>query len=94
MIEPFICISAFVILKIGNLTIIYTMQATPDINCAITVASAAPNTPILSTTMKNKSIPILSTADTIRKYNGVLLSPTALNMHDAALYSIGARIPA
>ena len=57
------------------MNMIHGMTARP---CAITVASAAPNVPILNPTMNQRSKPTLVAAEQIRKIRGIRLFPTAL----------------
>ena len=59
---------------------------TPEIAWEISVASAAPRMPILKGTMNSRSRPIFKTLVRIRKYSGVLLSPSARMMPATMLY--------
>ena len=52
---------------------------------ATSVAYAAPAIPSLKKTMKIRSKHRFKTEDIIRKYNGVLLSPSALIIQDKRL---------
>ena len=54
--------------------------------CAIKVAHATPATPHLKTATNNKSRMILPTEEPIRKYKGVLESPSELNIPVVILY--------
>ena len=51
------------------------------------VAYAAPATPILKLIINTKSKITFKTDDIIKKYNGVLLSPNALNILAIKLYA-------
>ena len=64
----------------GYFFIIYPAHNTADTACAITVAHATPATPIWKLTTNTKSSRIFNADDKIKKYNGVLLSPTALKI--------------
>ena len=63
-------------------------------SCEISVAHAAPATPILKYIINTKSRIILITADRTRNTTGVLLSPTALIIPDTILYKNTVGIPA
>ena len=54
-------------------------------NCEISVAKAAPNTPILNTITKSKSRAIFTKEENIKKYSGVFESPKALIMPESRL---------
>ena len=59
---------------------------TPEIAWEISVASAAPRMPILKGPMNRRSRPIFKTLVRIRKYSGVLLSPSARMIPATILY--------
>ena len=61
-------------------------HAIPENACEITVASAAPATPIGNTMIKSRSSPIFTNAASARKIRGVLLSPIDLITPDTRLY--------
>ena len=54
-------------------------------NCEISVAKAAPNTPILNTITNNKSSAMFINEEKIKKYSGVFESPSALIIPDKRL---------
>lgn len=54
--------------------------------CEMSVASAAPSTPKWNGTINKRSSPMLSALVRIRKYSGVLLSPSARMMAATMLY--------
>ena len=56
----------------------YMTQSIPETPCESTVANAAPKTPHLNTIINKRSSPIFKNDARIRKYSGVLLSPSAL----------------
>ena len=68
--------SSLLVWRMGYFFLMYTRQARPDTPWEITVARAAPATPILAQRMRAKSSPMFSTEDRARKYTGVLLSPS------------------
>ena len=55
-------------------------------SCAITVASAAPSTPIPKPNMNRKSSPTFSTAEITSIISGTMLSPKARRMFASRLY--------
>ena len=61
------------------------MQPTPAISCDMTVASAAPATPILNDIMNSRSSTMFATDDSVRKTSGVRLSPSARIMDEVRL---------
>ena len=67
------------------LFLIYKKHKKQEINCDISVAKAAPNTPILNTITKSKSRTILTNEEKIKKYRGVFESPSALIIPDRRL---------
>jgi len=61
-------------------------ESTAEIPCAISVAHAAPATPISKRVTKTISSATLNTEEKIRKYKGILDFPRALNMDENTLY--------
>ena len=72
---------------------INTRQATPDNAWEITVAQAAPATPMGMTRMRNRSRPMLSTEAITKNTTGVRLSPRARKRLARVLYSTVTGMP-
>ena len=70
--------SSFEGLKAGIFAYMKITQGITARPCAMTVARAAPNVPILSPTMNQMSKPTFVAAEQIRKIKGIKLFPTAL----------------
>ena len=73
---------------------IYIQHMIKAMVCASTVASAAPRTPILTTTTKNISPTIFKQTDTSNMIRGVSVSPSALSAAAQASYKNVASSPA
>ena len=86
--------SCFVSLNISYFPTIYTAHITNAINCARTVAIAAPLTPSFNITTKNMSPATLSITDTARIIRGVIVSPIARKTAAHISYKNVARSPA
>ena len=78
----------------GNFFATYAKHITPDNNCAVTVATAAPVTPSENAPTNSRSISTFSTLEIARKYSGVRLSPSDRSKLANRLYSIDGMIPA
>lgn len=70
-----------------------TRHARPEMPWEITVAQAAPATPMGMTTIKNRSRAMFSREATTRKITGVRLSPRARSRLASTLYSTMVGMP-
>ena len=69
--------SSGVMWRMGKRLTIKARQARPDTPWEMTVARAAPATPVWQYRIRSRSRAIFSTEEMARKYTGVLLSPRA-----------------
>ena len=77
----------------GNFFQMNTRHARPEMPWEITVAQAAPATPMGMTTIKNRSRAMFSREATTRKITGVRLSPRARSRLASTLYSTMVGMP-
>ena len=77
----------------GIFFLIYTRHSTLEETCAITVAIAAPSTPMPKQIIKIKSSTTLMMTAMIRKNSGVRLSPSARMTLESKLKLTDAKIP-
>ena len=70
------------------------ITSTAEANCARIVAIATPATPMWNTVTNSRSSTVFVTAEKIRKYSGLLVSPTARRMPAPMLYSSSPLSPA
>ena len=90
--ENFLYFSSVLILNsFTKREIIASIEASP---CAITVAHAAPATPILKVMTNSKSRPTFKIDEKIKNKSGVLESPSAVKIPVAMLYKNTKAIPA
>ena len=74
-------------IRLGYLRNMTRMQMTAEMACEPTVATATPATPMLSPMTLMRSRITFKMEHRMRKYSGVLLSPSARRIDAAALYA-------